>query len=94
MPEGTRLAGNERARERTLNENNFAMLSKLENFAEERGHPMVELAIAWLLTNTSVSSVIAGATSPEQVTANAKAADWLLTPEDIEGINGILQEGD
>jgi aryl-alcohol dehydrogenase-like predicted oxidoreductase len=94
VPEGTRLAGNERAQERTLTEKNFAMLSKLENFAEERGHPMVELAITWLLANKAVSSVIAGATRPEQVTANAKAADWPLTPEDIEEINGILREGD
>ena len=93
VPEGTRLAGNERAQERTLTEKNFAMLSKLENFAEERGHPMVELAITWLLANEAVSSVIAGATRPEQVTANAKAADWPLTPEDIEEINGILREG-
>lgn len=94
VPEGTRLAGNERAQGNTLTEKNFAMLSKLENFAEEREHPMVELAIAWLLANSAVSSVIAGATKPEQTTANAKAADWHLTPEDMEEIEKILQSGD
>jgi aryl-alcohol dehydrogenase-like predicted oxidoreductase len=94
VPAGTRLAGNARAQERTLTEKNFAMLSRLENFAEERGHPMVELAIAWLLGNSTVSSVIAGATRPEQVTANAKAADWQLTPEDMQEIDEILQGGD
>ena len=45
---------------------------------------MVELAIAWLLANPLVSSVIAGATKPEQVIANAKAADWSLTPEEMD----------
>jgi aryl-alcohol dehydrogenase-like predicted oxidoreductase len=94
VPEGTRLAGNERAQGNTLTEKNFAMLSKLESFSEERGHPMVELAIAWLLANSAVSSVIAGATKIEQVTANAKAADWHLTTEDMEEIEKILQSGD
>jgi aryl-alcohol dehydrogenase-like predicted oxidoreductase len=94
VPEGTRLAGNERAQGNTLTERNFSMLSKLEKFAADREHPMVELAIAWLLANSAVSSVIAGATKIEQVTANAKAADWHLTPEDMEEIEKILQSGD
>ena len=92
VPENTRLAGNERAQGNTLTEKNFAMLGRLENFAEERGHPMVELAIAWLLGNSAVSSVIAGATRTEQVTANAKAADWHLTTEDMEAINVLLRD--
>ena len=90
VPEGTRLFGNQRAQERTLTEQNFLMLSELENFAVERGHPMVELAIAWLLGNPMVGSVIAGATRPEQVTANAKASDWQLTQEDMKEIDEIL----
>ena len=94
VPEGTRLAGNQRAQGNTLTEKNFNMLAKLENFAEERGHPMVELAIAWLLGNSAVSSVIAGATKNEQVTANVKAADWVLTPEDMTEIDEILRTGD
>ena len=92
VPEGTRLAGNERAQQRTLTERNFAFLSRLESYAEERGHPIVELAIAWLLGKSIVSSVIAGATRPEQVTANAKAADWHLTPEEMEDVGRILRE--
>jgi aryl-alcohol dehydrogenase-like predicted oxidoreductase len=94
VPEGTRLAGNERAQGNTLTEKNFAMLTKLESFSQERGHPMVELAIAWLLGNPTVSSVISGATKPEQTTANAKAADWKLTPEDMKELDEILQSGD
>ena len=92
VPEGTRFAGNERAQQRTLTEKNFAFLSRMESFAEERGHPIVELAIAWLLGKSIVSSVIAGATRPEQVTANAKAADWHLTPEEMEEVGRILRD--
>ena len=92
VPEGTRFAGNERAQQRTLTERNFAFLSRLESFAEERGHPIVELAIAWLLGKSIVSSVIAGATRPEQVTANAKAADWHLTPEEMDEVGRILRD--
>ena len=92
VPEGTRLTGNARAQERTLTEKNFATLTRLENFSEELGHPIVELAFAWLLGNPAVSSVIAGATRPEQVVANAKAADWHLTPEDMEEIAGLLKD--
>ena len=94
VPEGTRLAGNQRAQGNTLTEKNFAMLAKLETFSEERGHPMVELAFAWLLGNSAVSSVIAGATRTEQVSANVKAADWALTPEDMVEIDEILRSGD
>lgn len=92
VPEGTRLASNTRAQERALTEKNFNMLSRLEGFAEERGRPMVELAIAWLLANTAVSSVIAGATRPEQVTANANAADWHLTAEEMGQIDELLSQ--
>ena len=94
LPEGARLTGNQRAQANTFTEKNFAMLSRLETFAEERGHPMVELAIAWLLGNSAVSSVIAGATKNEQVTANVKAADWVLSPEDMTEIDEILRSGD
>ena len=91
VTEGTRLASNARRAETTLTDANFDILESLEAFAAKRERQMVELAIAWLLANPLVSSVIAGATQPEQVTANAKAADWSLTPEEMEELNGILQ---
>ena len=94
LPEGARLTGNQRAQANTLTEKNYAMLSRLEAFAEERGHPIVELAIAWLLADSAVCSVIAGATRNEQVTANVKAADWVLTPEDMTEVDEILRSGD
>ena len=91
VPEGTRLAGNPRSQQRYLTEGNFAILTGLERFAEERGHTIGELAIAWLLANPLVSSVIAGATKPEQVVANARASDWRLSADDMAEIDKFLQ---
>ena len=51
---------------------------------------MVELAIAWLLSNKMISTVIAGSTKPEQIQLNAKGSDWNLSEEDIQYINEIL----
>ncbi|MDP2953621.1 MAG: aldo/keto reductase [Chloroflexota bacterium] len=91
LPEGTRLArGEARFRSRNVTEANFALVSKLERFAAEHGHSMGELAFAWLLANPLVGSVIAGASKPEQVVANSKAADWHLTPQEMTAINGLL----
>jgi len=60
-------------------------------FAEARGRTILELAISWLLAHPQVASVIAGATSPEQIAANAKAATWRLTPADLAEINAIVR---
>ena len=92
-PEGTRLGGNSPAGSRILNEGNFDMLVKLEKFAEDRGHSMIELAFSWLASKPVVGSVIAGATKPEQVTQNAKAADWRLTPEEMTEVDEIMGVG-
>ncbi len=69
---------------------NFARLEKLEAFAKDHGHSMNELAHAWLLARPQVSSVISGATRPDQVQANAASADWKLTPGEMEEIDKIL----
>jgi len=61
-----------------------AQLEVLERFAAERGHSILELAIGWLLAHAPVTSVIAGATTPEQVQANAAAAGWVLTADEME----------
>ena len=86
-PAGTRLAEEDRD---MLNEANFAVLQGLEGFAEKRGHTVLELAFAWLLAKESVSSVIAGATKPEQVVSNAEAAGWRLTNADIAEMDALL----
>ena len=86
-PDGTRLSENDRG---ALTSRNFDILEGLEAFASERGHTILELAFAWLLASPVVSSVIAGATRPEQVQSNAAAAGWALTAEDMEEVNSIL----
>ena len=51
---------------------------------------MLELAFAWLLAKPEVSSVIAGATRPDQVAANAKSAGWALTSDEVEAVDAIV----
>ena len=65
-----------------LTEPNFDKLEKLQKFASERGHTVGELAISWLLSHPWLTSVISGATNPEQVSANVAAANWKLTEEE------------
>ncbi len=65
---------------------NFARVEALTAFAEERGHTVGELAVAWLAAQEGVTSVIAGATTPEQVRANTAAAAWTLTSEDLAAL--------
>lgn len=87
-PEGTRLAASPMAG-RILNEGNYATLTKLETFAQERGHTVLELAIGWLASQSHVPSVISGATRPEQVEANVAAATWKLTPDELAEVDAI-----
>lgn len=77
------------ARRMFMTERNFDIVAKLQKFAEARGKAVGDLAIAWLLRKPVVGSVIAGATRPEQVIANARGADWKLTPEEIKEIDAI-----
>jgi aryl-alcohol dehydrogenase-like predicted oxidoreductase len=89
-PEGTRLAAWGQRGAQALNEKNFDRVEKLTAFAEARGHTILELAFAWLLGHPVVSSVIAGATSSEQIRANAATADWRLTPEEVAEVSGLV----
>ncbi|MEX0749369.1 MAG: aldo/keto reductase [Dehalococcoidia bacterium] len=91
-PEGTRLAlmGGERAKQ-ALSDDNFEVLSKLEAFIEPRGRSMVDLAIGWLASQPVISSVIAGATKPEQVEQNVRAAEWRLSAEELAEVDAITR---
>jgi aryl-alcohol dehydrogenase-like predicted oxidoreductase len=79
----TRLAAWGASGAKALSDRNFDRVEKLSAYAEDAGHTMLELAFAWLLGHASVSSVIAGATRPEQVKANAATAAWRLTPAEV-----------
>ena len=92
--EGTRLAAWGPRGEQMLSEPNFGTLTKLEDFAQQRGHTMIDLAFSWLASHSFVPSVIAGATKPEQVEQNAKSADWRLTPEEMAEVDKITKMRD
>jgi aryl-alcohol dehydrogenase-like predicted oxidoreductase len=88
-PEGTRLAAWGPRGAVALNDKNFDRVEALSGWAAERGHGMLELAFAWLLGNPVVSSVIAGATKPDQVAANAATAAWKLTPDEVAEVTKL-----
>jgi aryl-alcohol dehydrogenase-like predicted oxidoreductase len=88
-PEGTRLAAWGPRGAAALSDGNFDKLEKLSDWADARGKSLLELALAWLLGHPVVSSVIAGATKPEQVNANAATAAWKLTPAEVEEVGKL-----
>lgn len=71
-------------------DDNFSKIEALHAFAEKRGHTLLELAFSWLAAQPCVTSVIAGATTPEQVRANAGAANWKLTAAELAEINAVV----
>ena len=71
-------------------DDNMERVERLLAFAEGEGHTLLELAVAWLAAQPSVVSVICGATSPEQVRANATAASWELTPDQLAAVDACL----
>jgi aryl-alcohol dehydrogenase-like predicted oxidoreductase len=86
-PDGTRLAG----RPERLTSEAFDRIEALEQFAADRGLTLLEVAIGGLLAQPAVSSVIAGATKPEQVQANAAAAEWEPTEADLLELRAVLE---
>jgi aryl-alcohol dehydrogenase-like predicted oxidoreductase len=71
---------------------NLDLVEDLIRFSEKRGHTLLELAISWLACQPMVSSVIAGAKTPEQVKANAAACGWKLTKADLQEVDSILMQ--
>lgn len=89
MPEGARLASIEKFAERFLTAENWRTVERLAAFCAARGRSLLELAFSWLAARPTVSSVIAGASSPQQVEQNVRAADWALTPEDMAEVDRL-----
>ena len=89
IPEDTRVAKYERYRQ-LLTEENLDTVERLIGYADSHGHTVLELAISWLLAHRPVASVIAGASSAQQVRANVNAANWRLTVSEIEEIETLL----
>jgi aryl-alcohol dehydrogenase-like predicted oxidoreductase len=93
LPEGTRLANTKRLADRYISDANWTIVEKLSEFAAARGHTMLELAFSWLASRPYVSSVIAGATKPEQIDQNIRAVEWAMTPDEIAEIDKISAKG-
>jgi aryl-alcohol dehydrogenase-like predicted oxidoreductase len=89
-PAGTRLAGMPAdRREKALSDRTFDRVEALEAFATDRGHTLLELAMSWLAHLPRMGSVIAGATKPEQVRANAESVGWVLTADERAAVDAI-----
>jgi aryl-alcohol dehydrogenase-like predicted oxidoreductase len=93
MPEGARLTVHgARYGDRFINDANWPIVERLETFAEQRGRTLLELAFSWLASRPCVSSIIAGATKPEQLEENVRAVGWALKTDDFQEIDRITSK--
>jgi aryl-alcohol dehydrogenase-like predicted oxidoreductase len=90
-PEGSRLAAWGDRAGAFLSDERFDLVERLDEYAREHGHTLHELALSWLAAQPTVVSVIAGATSPEQVRSNAAATNaWALTDTELKEVEALL----
>jgi aryl-alcohol dehydrogenase-like predicted oxidoreductase len=75
-----------------MTESNWALLDKLAAFADRRGYSLLDVAMSWIASRETVASVIAGATKPEQVEANVKAAALQLTADDVAALDTLTRQ--
>ena len=88
-PEGSRIGTGGRF-SGMLSDQNLSSVESLIAFAEPKGHTVLELAISWLISRPAIASVIAGATSLQQVKANAAAGAWRLRDAELTEIDAIV----
>ena len=90
MPEGSRLTGWGDRAAAFIDDAKLAVVERLIEWCAGRDHTLLDLALSWHTSHPLVASVIAGATTPEQVAANVAAAQWALTPADRAEVDAIL----
>jgi voltage-dependent potassium channel beta subunit len=90
LPQDSRFAKEEWARDRFLNDANQAKTRNLKAVADDLGVTRGQLALAWVLCQPGVSSVITGATVASQVAENVKASDLTLTPDVLTRLDAIM----
>ena len=88
-PPGSRGAANSPVISRMRTPRDETIVAELQQFAEQRGYSILDLAIAWLLAHSSVGSVIAGAMNTSQLQENAAAVRWKLTAEEKQRVDKI-----
>ena len=91
LPQGARLTDTKRSADRFLTERNWSIVEQMQALADERGFLLLDLALGWLASRPTVSSVIAGATSPEQVDANVAAVSARLPTDVLERVDTITK---
>ena len=91
-PEGTRMQRWGDRAQGSLTDANFDVVDALSTWAKDHGHSVLELAIAWLAAKPFIGSVIAGATKPEQVSANAAAGEWSLSPAEVAEVESVADK--
>ncbi|HXP04144.1 MAG TPA: aldo/keto reductase [Stellaceae bacterium] len=89
MPAGARLTMTSRMADRYLTERNWEIVERLAAFCEARGKTVLELAFSWLASRPAVAGIIAGATSPEQLEANVRAASWALSGDELTEVDRL-----
>ena len=89
IPEGSRADGSEMLKKR-LTEENLEKVRKLGEVAKSLDITMSQLALAWILRRSEISSAIIGASKPEHVTENVKASDVVLSKDILDQVHEIL----
>jgi aryl-alcohol dehydrogenase-like predicted oxidoreductase len=93
-PEGSRLAAWGNRAGAFASDERFDVVERLDAYAQDHGHTLIELALSWLAGVPAIGSVIAGATSPEQVRANAAATTaWKLTDAERAEVDALARVG-
>ncbi len=89
-PEGSRLAAWGARADAFINDDRLDVVERLIAWTESRGHTLLELAVSWHTSQPLVASIIAGATTPEQIQANVAAANWALTDADRAAVDAVI----
>ena len=92
IPSNTRFGRMKPLGDRYMTEENWRIVGELTAFCSARGHTLLELAFSWLVAHPFLSSVIAGATRPEQVVQNVKAAGWKLSKDEMAEVDRITRK--
>jgi aryl-alcohol dehydrogenase-like predicted oxidoreductase len=91
LPRNARLAYSTHHATEVINERNWAMIEQIGAVAQRSGLSMLELAFGWLLAQPVTASVIAGASTPEQVEQNVRAGQASLAPDVLAALDNITQ---
>ena len=76
--------------DKSLEEADFELLDRLETYAKDHGYDLLTLAISWLAAQQAITSIISGASRPEQLMSNANAARWKLSAAELAEVDAIL----